>query len=93
MRVRFDNLLKSDQIKIEILKMLSDGNVHTPSEISIKLRTNSKTVGSNSRFLELIDAIQVQEITTKRKVMYINITKEGMNLRQKIEKKLKKEDD
>lgn len=88
MKTKTFNLLKSDQIKIEILNILSDGNLHTPSELAITLRTNSKTIDGNSRFLELIGAIKIQEISTKRKVKYMNITSEGIALKQKIEEKL-----
>ena len=88
MKTKTFNLLKSDQIKIEILNILSDGNLHTPSELAITLRTNSKTIDGNSRFLELIGAIKIQEILTKRKVKYMNITSEGIALKQKIEEKL-----
>lgn len=88
MSVKNPGLLKSDQIKIEILKVLSDGNLHTPSELAITLRTNSKTIDGNSRFLELIDAIRIQEVSTKRTVKYMNITSEGIALKQKIEEKI-----
>jgi hypothetical protein len=89
MRANTFDFLKSDQIKIEILKALSDGNIHTPSELAIMLRTNSKTIDGNSKFLELIGAIRIQEISTKRKVKYMNITGDGIVLRQKIEEKIR----
>lgn len=89
MRTKNPRLLKSDQIKIEILEVLSDGNLHTPSELAIQLRTNSKTIDGNSRFLELIGAVRIQEISTKRTVKYMNITSEGIALRQKIEEKIR----
>ncbi|MGD2248127.1 MAG: hypothetical protein PVF58_06945 [Candidatus Methanofastidiosia archaeon] len=89
MKAKNSNLLKSDQIKIEILKILSDGNPHTPSEVAITLRTNSKTIDKNSKFLELIDAIRIQKITTKRTVKYMRITSEGTALKQKIEAKIR----
>jgi DNA-binding MarR family transcriptional regulator len=92
MEVKYSHFLKSDQIKIELLKLLSDGNPHTPSELAISLRTNSKTIEGNCKFLELIDAIKVQEILTKRKVRYITISREGIALKQKIEKRIKEED-
>lgn len=92
MEVKYSHFLKSDQIKIELLKLLSDGNPHTPSELAITLRTNSKTIEGNCRFLELIDAIKVQEIFTKRKVRYITISREGIALKQKIEKRIREED-
>ncbi|MGC1121744.1 MAG: hypothetical protein WBA22_11690 [Candidatus Methanofastidiosia archaeon] len=87
MKAKNSNLLKSDQIKIEILKLLSDGNLHTPSELAITLRTNSKTIDKNSEFLERIGAIRTQEISTKRKVKYMRITNEGIALKQKLEQK------
>jgi DNA-binding MarR family transcriptional regulator len=82
------NLLKSDKIKIEILKLLSDGNPHTPSELAIALRTNSKTIDKNSGFLELIGAIRIQEISTRRTVKYMRITNEGIALRRKVEERI-----
>lgn len=85
MEAKNPNLLKSDQIKIEILKLLSDGNPHTPSELAISLRTNSKTIDKNSKFLELIGAIRIQEISTKRTVKYMRITSEGIALKKKLE--------
>lgn len=88
MSAKNPDLLKSDLIKIEILKVLSDGDLHTPSELAITLRTNSKTIDGNSRFLELIGAIRIQEVSTKRTVKYLNITSDGIVLKQKIEEKI-----
>jgi len=43
-------LLKSDQLKIDIIKILLDEKYHTPSEMAIKLRTNSQTIIRNCYF-------------------------------------------
>ena len=53
------DLLISDVKKIEILKALSDGKVHTYYNLSQLVRTNYDTVKKNCRFLEILDYIEI----------------------------------
>ncbi len=53
------NLLISDEKKIEILEVLSDGKVHTFYHLSKAVRTNYETVKKNCGFLELLDLVKI----------------------------------
>ena len=53
------DLLISDVKKIEILRALSDGKVHTYYRLSRIVGTNYNTVKKNCRFLELLNFIEI----------------------------------
>lgn len=64
---------KSDKIKMQILKILSDFKDHTPSEIALKLKTNGKTILSNCYFLKLMGFIEIDIKDTKTIRYYIRL--------------------
>ena len=64
---------KSDKIKIEIIKILSDFHEHTPSEIALRLQTNGKTILNNCNFLKLIGLVDIEKKVTKRTAYYIKL--------------------
>ena len=53
------DLLISDVKKIEILKALSDGKVHTYYNLSRTVGTNYDTVKRNCRFLEILEYVEI----------------------------------
>ena len=53
------DLLISDVKKIELLRALSDGKVHTYYRLSRIVGTNYNTVKKNCRFLELLNFIVI----------------------------------
>ena len=56
------DLLVSDVKKIEILKALSGGKVHTYYRLSRVVGTNYDTVKKNCRFLELLNFVEISRI-------------------------------
>ncbi|MHA1250066.1 MAG: hypothetical protein ACTSRP_08770 [Candidatus Helarchaeota archaeon] len=88
------NLLRSDLLKLKILKELLDKKDHTPSELSIKLNTNGTTLLRNSKFLELFDLIEIDVKKTKGINYFIKITQKGIKWynehKEFVEKVLKK---
>lgn len=69
--------LHSDILKIRILKGLMDNKYHTPSELSLKLNTNGTTLLRNSKFLELINFIEIDVKDTKSINYFLKITNKG----------------
>jgi predicted transcriptional regulator len=57
-------LLVSDQKKIEILKALMDGKIHTYYHLAKSVKTNYLTVKRNCWFLKLLGFIEI--ITVKK---------------------------
>ncbi|RLI78484.1 hypothetical protein DRP05_07180 [Archaeoglobales archaeon] len=55
-------LLKSDQKKIELLKILADGKVYTYYHLSKIAKTNYETVKKNLSFLELLNLVEVIKV-------------------------------
>ncbi len=60
------NLLISDRKKIEILRALSNGKVHTYYHLSRQVRTNYDTIKMNCDFLELLGFVEVDRITKEQ---------------------------
>ena len=56
------DLLISDMKKIEILKALLDGKVHTYYNLSRVVGTNYDTVKKNCKFLELLNIIEINKV-------------------------------
>jgi len=72
----YNNFTKSDKIKIEIIKILSDFREHTPSEIALRIKTNGKTILKNCNFLKLIGLVEIDIKETKRTTYYIRLKKD-----------------
>lgn len=71
------SLLKSDVIKIRILRVSADGLGHTANEFATKFRINSITVRRNCMFLQKIGLIESSKAEPKQKVVYYRITAAG----------------
>lgn len=84
-----EKLLKSDKLKVDIMKILLDEKYHTPSEIAIKLRTNSYTIMRNCYFLNLLGFIKIEMMETKQKITYIKLLDKGKRKLEEILAKLK----
>ena len=74
-------LLVSDK-KIEILKVLKDGKVHSFYNLSKELGTNFNTIKKKYTFLELIELIEIDRTTSEEsasgKASYeVKITEKG----------------
>lgn len=73
---------KSDDIKMEILKLLEDERVYTYSRISRLLGTGYPTVKANCGFLRLLGLIEMsvtkkEESASGRAQSAVRITKKG----------------
>ncbi|GFO95868.1 hypothetical protein ig2599ANME_0049 [groundwater metagenome] len=84
-----DDILVSDVKKIEILKALSDGKVHTFYHLSKAFGTNYETVKKNCRFLELLNLIEVDRISKADSASgvasyKVKITPEGLRTLKKF---------
>jgi len=55
-------LLRSDEKKIELLKILADGKVYTYYHLSKIAKTNYETVKKNLSFLELLNLVEVIKV-------------------------------
>ncbi len=71
--------LRSDIIKLKIIKELLDKKDHTPSELSLKLNTNGTTLLRNCKLLELFNFIQIDVKRTKGIYYFLKLTQEGLN--------------
>ena len=83
------DLLISDRKKIEILKALSDGKVHTYYNLSQLVRTNYDTVKKNCRFLELLNFIEISRIEKEESASgvasyRVRITEKGLEATKNI---------
>jgi len=76
-------LLRSDLLKLQILFKLIDKNSHSPSELSILLNTNAKTILRNSKFLELLNLIEIDVKKTNKNYYFLTITNIGFSFYQK----------
>jgi hypothetical protein len=82
-------LIKSDLVKLEILKTISDGKRYTMYSLSKKLKTGYDTLLPNCYFLELLKLIEVikvgkDESATGRAYYSIKITKRGVELLKEL---------
>jgi len=86
--------LRSDILKLKIIKELLDKKDHSPSELSLKLNTNGSTLLRNCKFLELFNFVEIDVKRTKGINYFLKITQEGLNWynknRQIIRELLKK---
>jgi len=76
-------LLRSDEKKIELLKILADGKVYTYYHLSKIAKTNYETVKKNLSFLELLNLVEVirvgKEESASGVASYrVKITKKGL---------------
>lgn len=86
-------LVKSDLLKIEILKTISDGKRYTVYSLSKKLKTGYDTLLPNCYFLELLRLIEVikvgkDESATGRAYYSIKITKRGQGFLNSLRRHL-----
>lgn len=77
------NFLRSDILKFRIIKELLDKKDHTPSDLSLKLKTNGTTLLRNAKLLQLFDLIEIDVKKTKGIYYFLKITQEGINWYQK----------
>ncbi len=87
------DLLISDVKKIEILKALSDGKVHTYYNLSQLVRTNYETVKKNCRFLEILDYIEITRMDKEESASgvasyRVRITQDGVKAIDILKKEL-----
>ena len=68
------------EVKLSILKVLSDGKEHAYGDIERKANTNWQTVRDHCEDLKLVDALTISENDK------VKITKQGLELLKKIEK-------
>lgn len=92
--ILMDNLLVSDRKKIEILKALKDGKVHSFYNLSKKLGTNFHTIKKNCNFLELLKLIEIDRTTADEsasgKARYqVRITEKGRELLESTDRQRK----
>lgn len=80
--------LTSDKLKIKILHLLIDKKSHSPSELSIELNTNAITILRNSKFLELLDFINIDVKETNKNYFYLKLTSKGYNFYQQNRDKI-----
>ena len=83
------DLLVSDIKKIELLKALLDGKVHTYYQLSRTVGTNYDTVKKNCRFLELLNFIEIDRIEKEESASgvasyRVKITEKGLEARRNI---------
>ncbi|KKL54620.1 hypothetical protein LCGC14_2263600 [marine sediment metagenome] len=71
--------LRSDVLKIKVLKKLLDKKDHTPSELSTKLNTNGTTILRNCKLLELFNLIEIDVKKTKGINYFLKITEKGLS--------------
>ena len=88
-KVHMKDLLISDIKKIELLKALSDGKVHTYYRLSRIVGTNYDTVKKNCRFLELLNFIEIGRIEKEESASgvasyRVKITEKGLEARRNI---------
>ncbi len=69
--------LRSDVLKLKVLKELFDKKDHTPSELSKKLNTNGTTLLRNCKLLELFSLIEIDVKKTKGINYFLKITEKG----------------
>ncbi|ADB58018.1 hypothetical protein [Archaeoglobus profundus] len=86
-------LLESDRIKLEILKVLSNGKVYSFYLLSKLLKTNYNTIKKNCFFLELLGLVEIvkverEESATGIPSYRIRITKKGLDVMNRIRRKL-----
>ncbi len=84
-----EDLLVSDRKKIEILKALSDRKVHTYYNLSKITRTNFNTVKKNCKFLELLNLIEILEVSREESASgvasyRVRITEKGLKFIDKL---------
>jgi len=87
------DLLISDVKKIEILKALSDGKVHTYYNLSQLVGTNYDTVKKNCRFLEILDYIEITRMDKEESASgvasyRVRITQDGVKAVDLLKKEL-----
>jgi len=87
------DLLISDVKKIEILKALSDGKVHTYYNLSQLVRTNYDTVKKNCKFLETLEYIEITRMSKEESASgvasyRVRITEDGAKAVNILKKKL-----
>lgn len=73
----------NDEIKIKILKQLSDGKVYSFYLLAKKVGANNTTVKKNCAFLHTIGLIRIDEVTSKESASgtpsyRVTITKDGL---------------
>ena len=83
------DLLISDEKKIEILEVLSDGKVHTFYHLSKAVRTNYETVKKNCRFLELLDLVKINRVNKENSASgvasyRVKITQDGLKILKNV---------
>ena len=83
------NLLISDEKKIEILEVLSDGKVHTFYHLSKAVGTNYETVKKNCRFLELLDLVKINRVNKENSASgvasyRVKITQDGLKILKNV---------
>lgn len=83
-------LLKSDEKKLEILRILADGKVYSYYHLSKVARTNYETVKKNCRFLELLGFIELIKVDRHESASgvasyMVKITDKGLELVRKLE--------
>ena len=88
------DLLVSDVKKIELLKALLDGKVHTYYRLSRIVGTNYETVKKNCRFLELLAFIEISRVDKEESASgvasyRVRITEDGLKAARKILNTLK----
>jgi DNA-binding MarR family transcriptional regulator len=83
-------ILRSDLLKLRILKYLFDKKDHTPSELSIILNTNGNTLLRNSKFLELLGLIEIDLKKTNGNYYFLKITSFGYEFYQKNKEAINK---
>ena len=88
------DLLVSDVKKIELLKALLDGKVHTYYRLSKIVGTNYETVKKNCRFLELLAFIEINRVDKEESASgvasyRVRITEDGLKAARKILNTLK----
>ncbi len=87
------DLLISDIKKIEILKALSDGKVHTYYNLSRTVGTNYDTVKRNCGFLEILGYIEITRVGKEESASgvasyRVRITEDGVKAVNILKKKL-----
>ena len=84
-----EDLLESDKIKLEILKILADRKFYSFYNLSKQLKTNFSTIKKNCKFLELLGLVEIQEIkkeetATGKPRYYVRITDRGLEIVEKL---------
>jgi len=78
-------LLKSDEVKIRILNILSDKKDHSTNELATKCRINSVTVQRNCLFLRYLGLLSISA-NKAQKIKTYRVTSLGLQILELLKK-------